>query len=105
MSDTFFVERRNSLIRETIRLLRPYQWIKNSFVFTGYLFAKGWNSYELTLSLIMAVCAFSLVASGVYIINDLRDRERDKEHPKKRMRPNPAGTNSSRGAIFSAKVI
>jgi 4-hydroxybenzoate polyprenyltransferase len=105
MSDTLFVERRDSSVREIIRLLRPHQWIKNSFVFTGYLFAKGWSNNELTLSLIIAVCAFSLVASGVYIINDLRDLERDKEHPEKRLRPLPAGTISFWGAIFCAIVV
>jgi 4-hydroxybenzoate polyprenyltransferase len=87
-------------VGETIRLLRPHQWVKNGFVFTGFLFVKGWHDSALTLSVVVAACAFSLVASGIYIFNDLGDRERDRLHPEKRFRPLPSGTVSPVEAGF-----
>ncbi len=91
--------------REAIRLLRPYQWIKNGFVFTGYLFVQGWNDLGLTLSVVLAACAFSLVAGSIYVFNDLQDRARDRLHPEKRLRPLAAGTISPRGAVLFTIVI
>ena len=91
--------------KEAIRLLRPYQWIKNGFVFTGYLFVQGWNDPGLTLSVVLAACAFSLVAGSIYVFNDLQDRERDRLHPEKRLRPLAAGTISPRGAVLFTIVI
>lgn len=91
--------------KEAIRLLRPYQWIKNGFVFTGYLFVQGWNDPGLTLSVVLAACSFSLVAGSIYVFNDLQDREKDRLHPEKRLRPLAAGTISPRGAVLFTIVI
>ena len=86
-------------MKEFLRLLRPYQWVKNGFVFVGFLFAKAWHDPDLTLSVVLAVLAFSLVSSSVYILNDLVDRERDRAHPKKRNRPLAAGTVQPGSAV------
>ncbi len=82
-----------------IRLLRPYQWVKNGFVFAGFLFVEGWHDPTLTLRVVAAAGAFSWVASSVYILNDLGDRERDRRHPQKRLRPLAAGTISPAAAL------
>ncbi len=79
-------------MKEFLRLLRPYQWVKNGFVFVGFLFAKAWHDPDLTLSVVLAALAFSLVSSSLYILNDLADRDRDRAHPRKRNRPLAAGT-------------
>ena len=79
-------------MKEFLRLLRPYQWVKNGFVFVGFLFARAWHDPSLTLSVVLAALAFSLVSSSVYILNDLVDRDRDRAHPRKRNRPLAAGT-------------
>jgi 4-hydroxybenzoate polyprenyltransferase len=86
-------------MNEWIRLLRPYQWVKNGFVFAGFLFVEGWHDPTLTLRVVAAAGAFSWVASSVYILNDLGDRERDRRHPQKRLRPLAAGTISPAAAL------
>ena len=87
-------------INEWIRLLRPYQWVKNGFVFAGFLFVEGWHDPTLTLRVVVAAGAFSWVASSVYILNDLGDQERDRRHLQKRLRPLAAGTIPSAEAFF-----
>ena len=82
-----------------IRLLRPYQWVKNGFVFAGFLFVEGWHDPTMTIRVVVAAGAFALVASSVYILNDLGDREPDRRHSQKRLRPLAAGTISSAEAL------
>ena len=77
-----------------LRLLRPHQWLKNGFVFVGLLFGHaGADPVKLGQAL-AAFAAFSLLASAVYVMNDLIDREQDRLHPKKQHRPLAAGTIS-----------
>jgi 4-hydroxybenzoate polyprenyltransferase len=85
----------NSSIREYVRLLRPQEWIKNGFVFVGVLFANAWRQPDMLERATATAVAFCLVSSGVYILNDLLDREQDRTHPRKRLRPMAAGTISA----------
>src|ERR1700674_49027 len=78
-----------------LKLMRPRQWVKNCFVFMGTLFSNAWHDPQMVKHVLMAALAFSLVASGVYIINDLLDREQDANHPHKRHRPLAARTVTS----------
>ena len=77
-------------IKYLLKLLRPHQYIKNTFVLAGVLFSRQWDIYTL-LQAAWAFCAFSLSASAGYILNDLSDIEADRAHPKKRYRPLPSG--------------
>lgn len=79
--------------------MRPRQWVKSSFVFTGILFANAWRQPQLRREVILTAIAFSLTASGVYIINDLLDKESDLNHPSKKHRPLTAGVVSVAGAV------
>jgi 4-hydroxybenzoate polyprenyltransferase len=73
------------------RLLRPRQWTKNLIVLAALVFSGHWHeSAALTRSL-LAFAAFTLVASGVYCLNDLCDAKRDRKHPEKRFRPVACG--------------
>jgi 4-hydroxybenzoate polyprenyltransferase len=74
-----------------LKALRPKQWIKNGVLLVPILFAKGIFREGLLLRSLVAVAAFSLMASGVYLINDWFDREKDRLHPEKRRRPIAAG--------------
>ena len=74
-----------------LRGMRPHQWIKNGLVLAPLLFDQQlFDGRRVWLSL-GAVVAFSLVASGVYLVNDIRDAESDRHHPSKRFRPIAAG--------------
>jgi 4-hydroxybenzoate polyprenyltransferase len=88
-----------------LRLMRPRQWVKNSFVFTGILFANAWRQPQLRKNVLLAAIAFSLLASGVYIINDLLDKESDLNHPRKKNRPLAAGLVSPMAAVSLLVVL
>ncbi|HEU5145811.1 MAG TPA: decaprenyl-phosphate phosphoribosyltransferase [Chryseosolibacter sp.] len=80
-----------SYIKSIIHVIRVRQWIKNLFLFIPSFFAGHlFKTEELFLVGIGAV-AFSLVASGVYVLNDYRDRFVDRLHPTKRYRPIASG--------------
>ncbi|MCH7975105.1 MAG: UbiA family prenyltransferase [Bacteroidetes bacterium] len=76
------------------RALRPHQWVKNILVFLPLLMAHQVSETGLLLDAFVAFAAFSLLASGTYIVNDLVDREYDRQHPTKRTRPFASGALS-----------
>jgi 4-hydroxybenzoate polyprenyltransferase len=84
--------------KDILRLMRPYHWVKNIFVFTGFVFGSDYNDFELFFSICMAAFAFCLVSSGVYILNDFVDIEKDKLHREKRNRPLASGKVTKRAA-------
>lgn len=88
-----------------LRLMRPVQWVKNIIVFTPIFFAAAvfeWSDLWEALVVFVAFCA---AASTVYIINDIADRDQDRQHPKKKLRPIPSGHVSMRGASVLALVL
>lgn len=89
------------MLSALIREARPKQWVKNVLVFAapGALGVLGhWTSLAPTLAMFGAFC---LTASGTYFLNDVQDVERDRLHPRKRLRPIAAGEIS----IPTARVI
>ncbi len=82
-----------------LKALRPRQWVKNLLVFLPLLFAVDlvWSADDLTTllphlgRLLALVAAFCAAASAVYLLNDLADREADRQHPVKRLRPIASG--------------
>ncbi len=77
-------------IKPYIKALRPHQWLKNLLVFVPMLAAHKFDGPAIASSVTAFVC-FSLIASGVYILNDLLDLSADRAHPRKRHRPFAAG--------------
>jgi 4-hydroxybenzoate polyprenyltransferase len=73
------------------RAMRPRQWIKNVVLLVPLVFARGVFEQGLVVRALAAALAFSLLASGVYVVNDWVDREKDRLHPDKRKRPIAAG--------------
>ncbi len=78
-------------LRSALTTLRPRQWSKNVFVFAPLVFARAILERGLIQSALLAFVAFSFLASGVYVLNDWFDRDKDKLHPEKRLRPIAAG--------------
>ena len=100
-------------IRLLLRSLRPRQWTKNGIVFLAFIFSLG-QSYHLDepddwlpklLASIGAFVCFSMVSSAEYLVNDIRDIESDRLHPRKRERPIAAGLLPVNTAWTAASVL
>jgi 4-hydroxybenzoate polyprenyltransferase len=88
-----------------IRAMRPLQWTKNALVFAAVIFTHQAFQLEPLLTSIAAAVVFCAVSSGTYLINDIRDLEQDRAHPRKRYRPIPAGEVSIRQAAVTATIL
>ncbi|WP_053954761.1 decaprenyl-phosphate phosphoribosyltransferase [Inediibacterium massiliense] len=83
-----------------IKTMRPKQWTKNLILFAAILFSNHlFDLYFLKLSII-GFFLFCIFSGNVYIVNDLVDREKDRMHPKKCMRPIASGAVGSKEAIL-----
>lgn len=78
-------------IRQLIRAARPHQWAKNVLLFIPLLTAQKIGHVSADLHALLAFVTFCLVASGVYILNDIADVEHDRHHVTKRQRPFASG--------------
>jgi 4-hydroxybenzoate polyprenyltransferase len=92
-----------------IETARPKQWTKNLVVLAAFFFALGDKTQSVSLLLawlaIAAAITFSVVSSGVYFINDIKDSARDLQHPIKKFRPIPSGRLSLPLAWFFGIVF
>lgn len=96
---------RQSAIAALWRLVRPQQWVKTSFIFVGILFTNSWRQPQVLRQVLIVAVAFTSVASGVYILNDLLDRKQDRLHPRKSFRPLAAGTISVPAALAALLIL
>lgn len=85
-------------LMQTVSLLRPQQWIKNGFVLLPAFFAHRLNEASVLLPVLAVTLAFSLTSGAVYIFNDLKDIDQDRNHPDKRHRPLASGRVAPAGA-------
>lgn len=91
----------NTTWRGMLKLLRPKQWVKNVFVLAPLVFAGQFQNPVALMQALLAAVLFCLAASAVYIVNDLRDVEHDRQHPiKAKSRPLAAGMVSQREALI-----
>src|SRR5687768_3137289 len=81
-----------------IKTMRPHQWVKNLFVLAPLIFAHKLFDLPMALRVLVGFLSFSLLASAVYILNDLADVELDRAHPIKKNRPIPSGALPERTA-------
>lgn len=85
-----------------LRLVRPKQWVKNGFVLAPLIFTGAFTNRHSVYLALMATVLFCIASAATYIVNDLRDIERDRQHPKKsKTRPLASGLVSP----FSAVVL
>lgn len=88
-----------------IKAMRPRQWVKNVLVLAAPFAAGRLLDWHVLPSVALAFVAFSLAASGVYLINDTKDVEADRAHPTKRNRPIAAGVVPPSLAVGLAVVL
>ena len=93
------------MMLELLRLMRPHQWVKNTFVFIGLLFGHAWNDVNLVIQVLTAFTAFCLVSSAIYTVNDIVDLQQDKLHLRKSKRPLASGAVSVSAAIMLASLL
>lgn len=91
-------------MKTAIKLLRVKQWVKNVFVFLPAFFGGVFFEVD-SITLLLGFFAFSLLASSIYIINDLKDAESDKRHPSKRNRPIASGKIKPLQALIIAAIL
>ena len=86
-----------------IKLFRCHQYIKNSFIFVSAFFSLTIiDNYQV---LIIVFILFSLLASSVYILNDIIDCKKDQQHPYKRLRPIAKGVISRKKAMIISIIL
>lgn len=91
-------------MRYYIAAMRPKQWIKNLFVFVGIIFSGNLLAAPMLLKVAGAFAVFCLLSGAVYLVNDIADLEKDREHPRKKNRPLAAGLISRNGAAAAAVI-
>ncbi|MGA2417795.1 MAG: UbiA prenyltransferase family protein [Candidatus Staskawiczbacteria bacterium] len=83
-----------------IKLIRPQHWIKNFLIFAPLFFGQKLFDAGLFMKTTAAFAGFSLVASGMYIVNDYFDINEDRQNPGKKSRPLASGKISTKAAFY-----
>jgi 4-hydroxybenzoate polyprenyltransferase len=94
-----------STLRGLVRSMRLSQWTKNGIVFAGLVFDGKLDQPDLLLRTTLVALCFCIVSSSVYLMNDLVDIEKDRQHPRKGLRPLPSGQLSPSVAAVAAFVL
>ena len=85
--------------------MRPEQWLKNGFVLSPLLFSGRALTWDAQWRALVAFAAFCMVASAVYLMNDVIDRDADRLHPRKATRPVASGLVAPRSALIVAAAL
>jgi len=85
--------------------VRPEQWTKNLLIFAGLLFARRLSDPAAVARASFAFVIFCALSGAVYVINDLLDRDSDREHPLKARRPIASGALSVTAAAWTAAML
>lgn len=97
--------RKRGLAPAMLRAMRPLQWSKNGLVFAALVFDRRFTDPGAVLTTALAALCFCAASSAIYLLNDARDVERDRAHPRKRFRPIAAGEVSVRSALLVAAAL
>jgi 4-hydroxybenzoate polyprenyltransferase len=93
------------VIAPVLRSLRVYQWTKNLVLFAGPIFTLRILDPAIAVASVAGFFAFSLVASGIYVLNDVVDVEQDRLHAEKRMRAVASGALPIPAAVSVALLL
>lgn len=105
MSQSTEVAVRRSRLPATVRAMRPRQWVKNLLVLAAPLAAGRLFEPAVIKTAALGFVAFCLVSALVYLVNDVRDVEEDRQHPTKRFRPIASGELKPTTALVLAAVV
>jgi 4-hydroxybenzoate polyprenyltransferase/phosphoserine phosphatase len=83
-----------SQIFAAIQAMRPHQWVKNVLIAVPLLSAHLISDAQRLIAVALAFVVFGMIASSVYVLNDLVDVQDDRRHPRKRLRPVASGALS-----------
>ncbi len=92
-------------MKTILQQLRVKQWIKNLLIFAPLFFSFNLFNVKDISYTVLTFISFSLAASFIYIINDITDKEKDKLHPRKKLRPIPSGKLSIKNAYTIAFLL
>ncbi len=92
-------------LRGLVRLVRIKHWIKNGLILLPLIFSGHLLDVNSLQTVLIATLTFSLVASVVYIINDIRDVEKDRQHKTKKLRPIASGAVRIRSALLLICIL
>jgi 4-hydroxybenzoate polyprenyltransferase len=80
-------DRTESIARATLRAMRPHQWVKNTLCLVPPIAACDFANLRAWAGALTVALAFCLIASGIYVLNDISDLTADRSHPRKSKRP------------------
>ncbi|WP_220812644.1 decaprenyl-phosphate phosphoribosyltransferase [Pseudomonas paralcaligenes] len=87
-------------LKGLLALMRPRQWVKNAFVLAPLLFSGEFHDPDSIVAALIAAGLFCIASSATYIVNDLRDIEHDRRHPRKSLtRPLASGLVTPQAAL------
>jgi len=92
-------------MKKYLKLMRIHHYMKNGLIFTPLIFSGSLFNKHLLVNSLLGFLAFSLIASAIYIINDIQDVEQDRLHPTKCKRPLAANEISLTNAKVLAVVL
>jgi 4-hydroxybenzoate polyprenyltransferase len=95
----------DTLFLDYWRALRPRHWIRNTLVFVPLISSGRFLEPAVWVRSGIVLAAFSLLSSCVYLFNDVADRDRDRIHPRKRLRPIAAGRIGAQAATALAVAL
>ncbi len=87
-------------MKDYIKLMRPKHYIKNFLIFLPIIFSGKLFDISLLKIAFLGFLSFDMAASTIYIINDIKDKEKDKKHSVKKNRPIASGRVSVKNAII-----
>lgn len=92
-------------LKSYLKLMRPKHYIKNLLIFLPLIFSLNFSDIQMDITVFVGFVLFSLTCSIVYIINDIQDVEKDKNHPEKCKRPIASGAVSKKEAYVLVTVL
>ncbi len=93
------------MLKQLLITMRPKQWTKNLFIFAALLFDLKLFDLTYAVRTVLAFVLFCVLSGSVYLINDLTDIEKDRQHPVKRNRPLASGKLKRSWAVTAAVLV